>query len=307
MFFFDPGNINKVPEYNVMHVQIAFDYKINVKGHQKAIREKSGFESAPLGRKESKAKILIDQLSKLGDEELEIGLDFRAVPFIDYQTHTSIFIRKVPKLNQSKFNHLKLNHLNQLELSKPKLNKQEKTNNEFLGVIEAFGSRYGNLNESIGQYVSPDGSVRTIIITSNSKSVITPDIRTNYFLSLPGDRPIDHKYIGNNYISLFRGSGQQMKETWLKFMAAAQHLNNFNMPYSLQNQNSNWGTANLLAASGFGDLIKTKIKPVSKWHSLGLYEKVLGEKYLKNDGTFKFRSVEDAKKEVDTLNLKPVN
>lgn len=297
MFFFDPGNINKVPDYNVMHVQIAFDYKINVKGHQKAIREKSGFESAPLGRKESKAKILIDQLTKLGDEELEIGIDFRVVPFIDNQTHTSIFIRQVPKLN----------NLNQPELKKPGLNKQEKINNEFLGIIEAFGSRYGNLNESIGQYVSPDGSVRTIIITSNSKSVITPDIRTNYFLSLPGDRPIDHKYIGKNYISLFRGSGREMKATWLKFMAAAQHLNNLNMPYSLQNQNSNWGTANLLAASGFGDLIKTKIKPVSKWHSLGLYEKVLDEKYLKNDGNFKFRSVEDAKKEVDSLDLKAVN
>jgi hypothetical protein len=282
MFFFDPGNVIKIPEYSVMHLQIEFDNKINVKGHQKAVREKSGFESGVIGSKESKAKILIQQLSELGNEEVEIGLDFRPVPFIDNQRHTSIFIRRIPQLNDTK-------------------------NNDFLGVVEAFGSRYGNIKDSLVYYVSPDGNTRTMIIVSNSKSLILPDIRLNYYLSLPGDRPEEHKNIGNTCIGLFRGSANDMKNVWLKIMASAQHLNNFNMPYGLQNQNSNWGTANLLAASGFGDLIQTKIKRESKWNSLGLYEKVLAEKYLKNDGVFKFRTVEEAKKEVDKLDLKPVN
>ncbi|NJL64630.1 MAG: hypothetical protein HC903_25945 [Methylacidiphilales bacterium] len=268
-----------------MHLQMQFDYNINVKGHQKAVREKSGFESGSIGSKESKAQILIEQLSALGDEELEIGLDFRPVPFIDNQRHTSIFIRRIPKLND---------------------NKAIKKNG-FLGVVEAFGSRYGNLKDSLVQYVAPDGNLKTMIIVSNSKSLILPDIRLNYYLSLPGDRPGEHSHIGNTYISLYRGSAHDIKNTWLKIMAAAQHLNNLNMRYGLQNQNSNWGTANLLAASGFGDLIQTKIKHESKWNSLGLYEKVLNEKYLKNDGIFRFRTVKEAKNEVDKLNLKPVN
>jgi hypothetical protein len=285
MFFFDPGNIIQIPEYSVMHLQMEFDSKINIKGHQKAVREKSGFESGSIGSKESKAKTLIKQLSALENEELEIGLDFRPVPFIENQRHTSIFIRRIPQLND----------------------RETTKNNDFLGIVEAFGTRYGNLKDSLIQYVSPDGNLRTMIIVSNSKSLILPDIRLNYYLSLPGDRPEDHSNIGNTYITLCRGSADDMKNIWLKIMAAAQHLNNWNMPYGLQNQNSNWGTANLLTASGFGDLIQTKIKRESKWKSLGLYQKVLDNKYLKNDGVFKFRTVEESKMEVDKLNLKPVN
>ncbi|NJL10425.1 MAG: hypothetical protein HC908_10330 [Calothrix sp. SM1_7_51] len=284
MFFFDPGNIIKIPNDNVFHLQVAFDSNLNVKGHQKIIREKSGFESSPIGSKESKAEIIVKELSALGDEEVEIGLDFRPVPFLDSQRHTSIFIRRIAQLQDT----------------------QEKSN-DFIGVIEAFGTRYGNIYDSLLQYVSPDGNPRTIIIVSNSKSVITRDIRTNYFLSLPGDRPIEHKNMGNEYISLFRGPASEIKHIWLKLMASGQHLNNFNMRYGILDQNSNWGIANLLTASGFGDLIQNKIKVESKWNSLGLYDQVLDKKYLENNGIFKFRTVDEAKKEVDKLDLKPIN
>lgn len=284
MFFFDPGNIIKFPENNVIHVQIAFDIPLDVKGHQKIVREKSGFESTPFFSKDSKAQVILNQLSALGDEEVEIGLDFRPVPFLESQRHTSIFIRRASDAKDGKTK-----------------------NNDFIGIIEAFGTRYGNIYDSLLHYVSPDGNIRTLIVISNSKSVITRDIRTNYYLSLPGDRPGDHKNIGNEYVSLFRGSASEMKNVWLKLMASGQHLNNFNILYGLANQNSNWGIANLLTASGFGDLIENKIKVESKWNSLGLYEKVLDEKYLNNDGIFKFRTVDEAKAEVDMLDLKPIN
>jgi hypothetical protein len=287
MLFFDPGFLIQTNNHSIFYIQISSDDPINVRGHKKSIREKSGFESGYLNTKESKAQIILKELEQLADEEVEIGLDFRVVPSVETQNHLGIFIRRTSQMKDTISNN----------------------DNDFIGMIEWFATRYGIIPsiDDKSEENFPNTLLKRSIFFPNSNLITLPKARGDYYLSRKGDMVEDHKNIGQKYVRLLIGSASQLKNNWLQIMAAAQHLNNLNIRYDLLKYNSNWGMANLLYASDLGDLINTKIKTESKWNSLGLYAKPLDMKYLKNDGIFKFRTVDAAKAEVDKLNLKRLN